>query len=79
VFAEVTSQLVGACEPPLATFPRAPERTLTYIADNNTTAIIIIIIIITTTTTTTSSSSSNGGGNYMKGQSCIEKATGVKR
>jgi len=72
VLAEVTSQLVGACEPPLATFPRAPERTLTYIADN-TTAIIIIIIIIT------SSSSSNGGGNYVKGQSCIEKVTGVKR
>ena len=30
VLAKVTSQLVGACEPPFATFPRAPERTLTY-------------------------------------------------
>jgi len=68
VLAEVASQLVGACEPPLATFPRATERTLTYTADNNT------IIIITTIS---SSSNNNGGGNYVKEQSRIEKVNGV--
>jgi len=36
VLAEVTSQLVGPCEPPLTTFPRASERTLTYATSSKT-------------------------------------------
>jgi len=36
VFAKVTSQLVGAREPPLTTYPRTPERTLAYTAQHST-------------------------------------------